>query len=92
MKEIKKVQGSLESSQPLIIGKDTVYVHSNVRKLTIEELKKYNENLTDEELEKIDMYEYDEIQYTKDEYIKVQSNQITDLELAMIELYEGGTE
>lgn len=92
MKEIKKVQGSLQASQPLVIGKDTVYVHSNVRKLTIEELRKFNENLTDEELEKIDMYEYDEIQYSKDEYLKIQANQITDLELAIVDLYEGGTE
>lgn len=52
------VIGSKESSKHLIVGKDTVYVHSNV--VTISE----EENL----------YQYDEIQYDKDEYIKLLSD------------------
>ena len=34
------------------------------------------------------MYEYDLIQYTKDEYIGMQSNQMTDVEMALVEIYE----
>lgn len=32
MKKLKDVQGSKESAKDLIIGKDTVYIHSNIRK------------------------------------------------------------
>ena len=34
MVELKDVHGSKEASAELIIGLDTVYVHSNVRKVT----------------------------------------------------------
>jgi len=30
MKEIKRAQGSKESSLPIVIGTDTIYVHSNI--------------------------------------------------------------
>lgn len=51
----KSIYGSKESSIPLIIGKDTVYVHSNVVMVSEED----------------DLYQYDEIQYDKDEYMKL---------------------
>lgn len=56
MKKIKNVQGNKESAKELIIGKDTVYIHSNIKKLDMEE---------DAEL-----YMYDEIQMSKDEYLE----------------------
>ena len=84
MKEIKNVQGSSQQAQPLIVGKTTVYVHSNIVQATDED-----GNVID------DLYVYDEIQYTKDEYIKVMADkneilekELTDTQLALCELYE----
>ena len=84
MKEIKNVQGSSQQAQPLIIGKTTVYVHSNIVQATDED-----GNVID------DLYVYDEVQYTKDEYIKVMADknetlekELTDTQLALCELYE----
>lgn len=50
-----KVQGCKKQSQELVINTDTVYVHSNVVKL---------ESPTSGE----DLYQYDEIEYTLDEW------------------------
>ena len=84
MKEIKNVQGSETQAQPLIINKTTVYVHSNISQATDED-----GNVID------DLYVYDEIQYTKDEYIKLMSDknetlekEVTETQLALCELYE----
>ena len=55
MKIINNVQGDFEQAQPLIVGKDTVYVHSNIRKYVDDKGFSY--------------YVYDEIQYDKDEYL-----------------------
>lgn len=90
MKEIKNVQGALEQAQPLIIGKTTVYVHSNIA-----QAKDEDGNVID------DLYVYDEIQYTKDEYIKIMADknsqleqEVIDTQLALCDIYEtiqGGT-
>lgn len=76
MIRLKDVQGSKESAQELIIGKDTVYIHSNIRKM--EKIDELNKNE--------DMYIYDEIQMSKDEYLEkiqkeleVSNNAIADL-------------
>lgn len=62
MRELKNVQGSKEAAKELIIGKDTVYIHSNIRKLETNE---------DNGLKKdADLYVYDEIQMSKDEYLE----------------------
>lgn len=80
MINVGKIQGSKEQAKELIVGLDTVYVHTNIIKL--EEDNRGN---------KVDnLYEYNEIQYTKDEYIALQSEQITNLQLAMLEMIEGG--
>lgn len=60
MRELKNVQGSKEAAKELIIGKDTVYIHSNIRKAE----KTYD--FTKNE----DLYVYDEIQMSKDEYLE----------------------
>lgn len=60
MIRLKDVQGSKEAAQELIIGKDTVYIHSNIRKM----------EKTDELNKNEDMYIYDEIQMSKDEYLE----------------------
>lgn len=67
MKELKNVTGSKDSARKLIIGKDTVYVHTNIRKYEPE----------DELMKKGDLYVYDEVQYTKDEYIQLISDENT---------------
>ena len=84
MKEIKNVQGSLQQAQPLIVNKDTVYVHTNIVQATDE-----NGNVVD------GLYVYDEVQYTKDEYIKLMAEKnetlerdLTDTQLAIAEIYE----
>lgn len=55
MKYLERVIGSKDAAVPIIIGPDTVYIHENVKKIS-----------TDSEVE---LYEYSEIQYTKDEYL-----------------------
>ena len=84
MKEFKNVQGSLQQAQPLIVNKDTVYVHTNIVQST------------DEDGNAVDnLYVYDEVQYTKDEYIQIMAEknsqlekELTDTQLALCELYE----
>ena len=90
MKEIKNVQGSSQQAQPLIVNKDTVYVHTNIVQATDED-----GNVVD------GLYVYDEVQYTKDEYIQMiaEKNEtlerdLTDTQLALCDIYEtilGGT-
>ena len=84
MKEIKNVQGSSQQAQPLIVNKDTVYVHTN-----IVQSKDKDGNVVD------NLYVYDEVQYTKDEYIQIMAEknsqlekELTDTQLALCELYE----
>ena len=84
MKEIKNVQGSLQQAQPLIVNKDTVYVHTN-----IVQSKDKDGNVLD------NLYVYDEVQYTKDEYIQIMAEknsqlekELTDTQLALCEIYE----
>ena len=69
MVELKDVHGSEAQAQPLVIGYDTVYVHSNIRADVDEDGK---------EIE--GQYVYDEIQYDKDEYIKLMSERSDVLE------------
>jgi len=59
MKDMGIVRGSTAQAKPLIIGKDTVYVHSNIKPVEDEE----------------GLFEYHEIQYEKDEYIKLMAEQ-----------------
>lgn len=84
MKEIKNVQGSLQQAQPLIVNKDTVYVHTNIVQATDKD-----GNVVD------GLYVYDEVQYTKDEYIQIMAEKnetlerdLTDTQLAIAEIYE----
>lgn len=87
MKEYKDVMGSKESAKPLIIGVDTIYVHSNIKEIEVDMPNGLKET----------MYEYDEIQYDKDEYLLkliIENNELkknvkdtsTTLESIMVEL------
>lgn len=79
------VTGSKEQAVELIVGIDTVYVHDNIQLLKKE----------DEQGNPVEVYQYHEVQYDKDEYIKVMSeknseleNQLTDTLLALCDVYE----
>ena len=90
MKDVGRVQGSLEASAPLIVGPTTVYVHTD-----IEEIEKEDEYTG----ETYTIYEYNEIQYPKDEYIHLMAEQneqsamdIEDIILLMADLVGGEEE
>ena len=79
------VRGSESQAKPLIVGVDTVYVHTN-----IEQVK------TDAEGNAVEgLYRYNEVQYDKDEYIQLMSEknaaleaEITSTQLALCDVYE----
>lgn len=84
MKDMGIVQGSAAQAVPLVIGKDTVYVHTNIELLP-----------PDDEHGGAECYQYHEIQYDKDEYIRLMDEktalvetQLTDTQLALVEVYE----
>ena len=64
------VQGSESQAKPLIVGVDTVYVHTNITKVETDAEGKTVEGL----------YQYNEVQYDKDEYIQFMSEKNTALE------------
>ena len=79
------VTGSKEQAVELIVGIDIVYVHDDIQLLKKE----------DEQGNPVEVYQYHEVQYDKDEYIKVMSeknseleNQLTDTQLALCDVYE----
>ncbi len=89
MKIVGRVQGNSEQAKALVIGKDTVYVHTDIK--PVEKDGKVVE----------DLFSYNEVQYGKDEYIEQMAQQneklnsdITDTQLALCEIYEtlGGAE
>lgn len=85
MKDFGRVQGSAEQAKPLIVGKDTVYVHTDIQKVEQDAEGKPVEGL----------YSYNEVQYDKDEYITLMAEQnatldqqLTDTQLALCDVYE----
>lgn len=89
MKFIGTVQGNSEQAKALVIGKDTVYVHTDI--VPVEKDGKVVE----------DLFSYTEVQYGKDEYIELMAqqnkqlgNDLLDTQLALCEIYEtiGGAE
>lgn len=85
MKDMGIVHGSKEQAQPVVVGFDTVYVHSDIKTVEQDRNGKPVE----------DLYSYHEIQYSKDEYIglmiaenKSLQEQVTDAQIALCEIYE----
>lgn len=86
MTDMGVVHGSVKQAVPLVIGVDTVYVHTDIQKTTE----------TDPDTGKTRTeYSYHEVQYDKDEYILLMAQQnekleeqITDTQLALCEAYE----
>ena len=86
MKNYGIVHGGAEQAVPLVVGKDTVYVHTNITKL---------EPDPNDEFAPADLYSYEEIQYDKDEYIGLISNkndslesQLIDTQIALADVFE----
>lgn len=79
------VRGSESQAKHLIVGVDTVYVHTNIEQVT-----------TDAEGNSVEgLYQYNEVQYDKDEYIQIMSEknaaleaEITSTQLALCDVYE----
>ena len=69
MKDMGIVQGSAAQAVPLVVGKDTVYVHTNIELLP-----------PDDEHDNAERYQYHEIQYDKDEYIRLMSEKNDELD------------
>lgn len=61
MRTIGTIQGSGEQAKPIVIGKDTVYVHTNIVKLDVDS----EGNPVD------DLYKYHEEQYDLHEYLNL---------------------
>ena len=81
MKDFGIVRGSKEQAREIVIGKDTVYVHTDIKEIKTEDVGT--------------LYEYREVQYGKDEYIELMADsnkdlekQVTDAQLALAEVYE----
>ena len=86
MKNYGIVHGGAEQAVPLVVGKDTVYVHTNITKL---------EPDPNDEFAPADLYSYEEVQYDKDEYIGLISKkndtlelQLTDTQTALADVFE----
>ena len=69
MIDVGIIHGSKEQAKELIIGTDTVYVHSDIKPVKTEDGS--------------EVYQYNEVQYTKDEYIHLLSEKNTSLESQM---------
>lgn len=69
MIEVGIVHGSKEQAKELLVGTDTVYVHSDIKPVETEDGS--------------EVYQYNEVQYTKDEYIHLLSEKNTSLETQM---------
>lgn len=67
MKDMGIICGSEEQAKELIIGTDTVYVHSNIKKIEKEDDNEF------------DTYQYHEVQYGKNEFIELLSKEKNDL-------------
>ena len=79
------VQGNGEQAKELVIGKDKVYIHTNITQIT--------EDSKGNAVE--DLFQFNEVQYDKDEYIEQLAKQnaeladgLTNTQLALCEVYE----
>ena len=75
MRFVENVHGSEASAKPLIVGKTTVYVHTNI----------HTETIADEMGERTE-WVYDEAQYTKNEWIDELTKQSTQAQEQIFDL------
>lgn len=79
MKDMGIVQGSAKQAVPIVVGTDTVYVHTNIVQVTEDQ----DGNPTD------NLYTYHEVQYEKDEYIRMMAEQTDENNRLMAALLGG---
>lgn len=86
MKDMGIISCSKAQAIPLIIGKDTVYVHTDIVQVKTDQEGNPTDNI----------WNCHEVQYEKDEYIKIMAEQnakldgqLADTQLALVEIYEG---
>lgn len=73
MKNMGIVQGSATQAIPLVVGKDTVYVHTNIQPV-LEDGKPVD-----------NLFSYNEVQYDKDEYIQFLGTALVDADALNVE-------
>lgn len=69
MKIIGYVEGSAACAVPLVVGVDTVYVHTDIK--TVDKLDDQGKTVEN-------LYSYHEVQYSKDEYIQLMATKLDD--------------
>lgn len=77
---------STEKPETMVIDEYSVWLHENINEVEVEDIVIFEEET--EEIRTHIEYEFDIIQYEKNEYILSQAQQITDTELALCEIYE----
>jgi len=77
MKDYGRVRSTIRP-KTMVIDEFSVWIHKNITEVS-ENVGGENEFVG---------YEYDMIQYDKDEYIELLDTQITDTQLALVEIYE----
>ena len=70
-------QRSTVQPEPMVLDENSVWIHTNIQAV---------EETVGEEV--FSGYEFDMVQYTKDEYISKLDDQLTDTQLALVEVYE----
>lgn len=70
MRFLSNVQGSEELAVPLVVQKTTVYIKENIRKLDPSDMSSFDGEMN----ENINLWQWDEYQYDKDEYIGLMDN------------------
>ena len=62
-----------------VIDEYSVWIANNIEEITVKDIESNTTHIE---------YEYELLQYTKDEYIKLMSEQNYETQLALVELYE----
>lgn len=70
-------QRSTVQPEPMVLDENSVWVHTNIQAV---------EETVGEEV--FSGYEFNMVQYTKDEYISKLDDQLSDTQLALVEVYE----
>lgn len=71
---------STEKPESRVIDEYSVWINENIKEIEV---------ATEENsIKKTKMYEYNQIQYDKDEYIELQAQSILDTQVALCEIYE----
>lgn len=80
-----KVRSTIKPEN-MVIDEYSVWMNSNIQEIEVEEEIQTEDGKVEKKTH-IE-YEYDMVQYTKDEVIITQAQQITDTQLALCEIYE----